>query len=57
MVKIRVTKQEGGSLCGVPRFPMEKIGVAGYFFDEAYPSAYHPPPFSSKLQAEMIFLA
>jgi hypothetical protein len=26
-------------------------------FREAYPSAYHPPPLSSKEHAEMIFLA
>ena len=47
----------GRNLQDTPRFPSGKIGVAGYFFVEAYPSAYHPPPFNSKLQAEMIFFA
>jgi hypothetical protein len=55
----RVMKNGAGGekLRLTPIASVGKSGVAGYFFDEAYPSAYHPPPFSSKLHAESIFLA
>jgi hypothetical protein len=42
----------------LPIHPLLRSGTGfGYFFFEAYPSAYHPPPLSSKLHAEIIFLA
>jgi hypothetical protein len=32
-----------------------RSGISFYFLLDAYPSAYHPPPLSSKVQALMIF--
>lgn len=45
-----------GPAIGLP-LDSGKGGSCVYFLVEAYPSAYHPPPFNSKVQGLIIFLA